>query len=222
METIAPNEIQVLKDKIKALEKTCLFYYAIINQVPSHLYITNSEERETWLNRINVDMLPYTIEDIKHTDYEDYLKKAIPFTGHYNNTDKLNHENQKIRSTANIEKNVCFNCLTIVNNVELDDKKLTLLNDDDKLANQVQNQPPIEMILTDNLKFDNNLLLNILTKREIEVINWVCKGLSSKRIAQELHLSLYTIETHRKNVYRKLKLRDIPSLVLYCKEMGLV
>ncbi|MEW4922778.1 LuxR C-terminal-related transcriptional regulator [Algibacter sp. 2305UL17-15] len=45
-----------------------------------------------------------------------------------------------------------------------------------------------------------------LTKRELQVLKFVGQGNSSFKIAKELNLSLSTIETHRKNIRKKLKL----------------
>lgn len=43
-----------------------------------------------------------------------------------------------------------------------------------------------------------------LTKREIEILKRVKQGLTSEQIADELSLSFYTVQTHRKNISQKL------------------
>jgi DNA-binding CsgD family transcriptional regulator len=47
-----------------------------------------------------------------------------------------------------------------------------------------------------------------LTKREIEICNLIKNGLSSKQVAQMLHLSIRSVENHRKNIRRKLDLTN--------------
>lgn len=47
-----------------------------------------------------------------------------------------------------------------------------------------------------------------LTRREIEVCNMIRNGLASKEIARMLHLSIRSVENHRKNIRRKLKLTN--------------
>ena len=42
-----------------------------------------------------------------------------------------------------------------------------------------------------------------LSSREVEIVQLLCEGLSSKEIARQLHLSTKTIENHRYNIYRK-------------------
>ncbi|GAB3568695.1 response regulator transcription factor [Spirosoma luteolum] len=43
-----------------------------------------------------------------------------------------------------------------------------------------------------------------LTKREIDVLKAISQGLTSEQIASQLNLSYFTVQTHRKNVNRKL------------------
>ena len=61
-----------------------------------------------------------------------------------------------------------------------------------------------------------------LTSREIEIIKLVVKGKTGKEIADELFLSLYTVDTHRKNILAKLKLKNIADLVRFAFEHHLV
>jgi DNA-binding NarL/FixJ family response regulator len=55
-----------------------------------------------------------------------------------------------------------------------------------------------------NVIIDAFSKLHQLTKREIEILNLVKKNYTSEQIAETLHLSYYTIETHRKNINLKL------------------
>jgi two-component system response regulator NreC len=54
-----------------------------------------------------------------------------------------------------------------------------------------------------------------LTSREREVLQLLAEGKANKEIAGALHLSPYTIETHRRNLQDKLNLHSFPELVLY-------
>lgn len=56
---------------------------------------------------------------------------------------------------------------------------------------------------------------NTLSAREIDVIGHIKKGLSSKEIAQELNLSVKTVEVHRYNILKKLKLKNVAAMVNY-------
>ena len=67
-----------------------------------------------------------------------------------------------------------------------------------------------ELILDENKDVPN---VNALTEREIQIINLIKEGQSSKEIAVQLNISLKTVEVHRHNVLKKLKLKNSASLV---------
>lgn len=70
--------------------------------------------------------------------------------------------------------------------------------------------------------FDDFLKKFKLTRREVDIIRLVCREFSSKQIAAELHLSEFTVNTHRKNIQRKLNVKNVAGLVAFAKEHQLV
>jgi two-component system response regulator NreC len=54
-----------------------------------------------------------------------------------------------------------------------------------------------------------------LSPREREVLQLLSEGNTNKEISTKLHVSVKTVETHRSNMMRKLKLHTIAELVLY-------
>lgn len=54
-----------------------------------------------------------------------------------------------------------------------------------------------------------------LSDRECEVLRLVAKGLSSKEIADNLNISIHTVNTHRKNITRKTDIRSVAGLAVY-------
>ena len=61
-----------------------------------------------------------------------------------------------------------------------------------------------------------------LSRREIEVVQLLCEGLSSKEIARQLHISPKTVENHRYNTYRKCEVDSIATLMRHAIQHGLV
>ncbi len=61
-----------------------------------------------------------------------------------------------------------------------------------------------------------------LTTREIEIISLIEKELSNKQIAEKLFLSERTVETHRKNIFRKTNTASVIGLVKYAYEHKLI
>ena len=56
---------------------------------------------------------------------------------------------------------------------------------------------------------------NRLTSREREILQLISEGNTAKQVASILGLSSKTVETHRSNLSRKLKIHDVTSLVRY-------
>jgi DNA-binding NarL/FixJ family response regulator len=55
--------------------------------------------------------------------------------------------------------------------------------------------------------------INSLTEREMDVINLIRHGSSSKEISAKLKISIKTVEVHRHNILKKLKLKNAASLI---------
>jgi DNA-binding NarL/FixJ family response regulator len=81
----------------------------------------------------------------------------------------------------------------------------------------------VKNILSDQMlnEEDNAAGLNQLSEREIEVINQIRDGLSSKEIADRLAISIKTVEVHRHNILKKLKVKNTASLINYINSSGL-
>lgn len=60
----------------------------------------------------------------------------------------------------------------------------------------------------------------ILSKREMDIIELVIDGLSASEIANTLFLSESTIETHKKHIHKKLGVKNLAELIKKMKELG--
>lgn len=63
---------------------------------------------------------------------------------------------------------------------------------------------------------------NSLTMREKEVLQLVAEGYSTHRIADSLHISTKTVETHRRKIMTKLEIKTIAGLTKYAIKEGYV
>lgn len=61
-----------------------------------------------------------------------------------------------------------------------------------------------------------------LSPREYEVLKLITKGFKTVEIADKLNVSVHTINSHRKNILKKLKLKSPAELIVYAMESGLV
>jgi two-component system, NarL family, response regulator NreC len=62
----------------------------------------------------------------------------------------------------------------------------------------------------------------LLTTREREVLQLLAEGKANKDVAAILNLSLYTVETHRSNIFQKLSLHSSAELILYAVRKGMI
>jgi two-component system response regulator NreC len=62
----------------------------------------------------------------------------------------------------------------------------------------------------------------LLTTREREILQLFAEGKAVKEIASILDLSLYTVETHRSNIFQKLNLHSTAELILYAVRKGVI
>lgn len=63
---------------------------------------------------------------------------------------------------------------------------------------------------------------DMLTRRENEILQLVVKGHTSKEIAEQLYISLHTVENHRKHLFQKLDVKNVTSLVQKAIVLGLI
>jgi two-component system, NarL family, response regulator NreC len=69
---------------------------------------------------------------------------------------------------------------------------------------------------------DSHDTYHLLSDREKEVLTLVAKGYANKEIAEQLVISVKTVETHKGNLMEKLQMRTRPELVEYAVKKGLL
>ena len=88
-----------------------------------------------------------------------------------------------------------------------------------------------ELVLSDSIHFFDALESEmiktnrkteeaVLSKRELEIAKMVCKELTSDTIAKTLSLSLHTVNTHRKNILKKIEGKNPIDLMNHLKSIG--
>lgn len=79
-----------------------------------------------------------------------------------------------------------------------------------------------QIVRMDQFKLKHFKQFQQLTDRELEVLSLLANGLNNPKIADKLFLSRQTVETHRKNLKRKLELRSFRDLMRYAFAFNLV
>jgi DNA-binding NarL/FixJ family response regulator len=63
---------------------------------------------------------------------------------------------------------------------------------------------------------------SMLSKREIQVLTLICKGLTTAEISDQLFISIKTVEGHRKNLLEKTRMSNSVSLAVYAIKNGII
>lgn len=85
--------------------------------------------------------------------------------------------------------------------IEINDTKLKVVN---KLSQLMQESDKQDK--TDDVE---------LSKREIDVLVAVAKGMMNKEIADQMNISIHTVISHRKNITRKTGIKSVSGLTVY-------
>lgn len=96
---------------------------------------------------------------------------------------------------------------------------------DDVLAGRLYLSPAVaEQVIRDYVRLadpQEGSALSVLSGREREVMQLIADGRSTKEIAGDLHLSVKTVESHRKQIMDKLGLHSVAELTKYAVREGL-
>lgn len=80
----------------------------------------------------------------------------------------------------------------------------------------------LEIVMAPHEEAGKNCEPTDLSKREFEVLELIAKGFRTADIAEKLFVSIHTINSHRKNILKKLKLKSPAQLIVYAIESKLV
>ena len=61
-----------------------------------------------------------------------------------------------------------------------------------------------------------------LSPRELEVARLIAHGSTGKEISSDLRLSENTVETHRKNIFKKLQVKNIAAMIMAMFRLGIL
>ena len=82
--------------------------------------------------------------------------------------------------------------------------------------------PSISRQVVDSYLHGGPTGLDLLSPRQREILQLIAEGKSTREIAESLHLSVKTIETHRAQLMERLDIHDTAGLVRYALRKGLI
>jgi RNA polymerase sigma factor (sigma-70 family) len=215
------KENELLKSRIQSLE-------SLLNNVPAMLYThRNSTKTVNWCNRYMEDVTGYTMAEMNSMGL-DFFKDIM----HPDDFDLAVIAQQSFKENKNIFGGVLrFRKRGTDNWVWLAGIAIPYTRDEQGRVQEVicafvdmtlamDTNDQLTEAMLDVMRRKHEDLISKLTPREREILKLTVKGLNNKEIAAELNLSRYTIETHRKNIRIKLKVRNTTELIALARKVG--
>lgn len=224
------DKVAKLEQELRRLRDKCDFLEKVIHEVPANIYISNLDQGLVWCNRTNEETLGYTLEEILEMGGMNYLKaivhpedqtipeESITHYQHFNGAEfgglfRARHKNES-------EYKWFVGWAKAFSKNEQGEVKEVVCVDVD-MSPRMNTEEQLVLALKENLQQKNRLLVQGLRKREIEILHLICKGCSTREIAEKLYISPNTVSTHRKSIQRKLGTSNVADLVSLGKEAGM-
>jgi DNA-binding NarL/FixJ family response regulator len=86
----------------------------------------------------------------------------------------------------------------------------------EKMMNTIMGNP------VHNEENSEGMLINSLTKREYQILKLIALEYTTKKICENLFISISTVETHRKNLLKKLKVKNSVGLALFALKNNII
>ncbi|MDT8413486.1 MAG: response regulator transcription factor [Vicingaceae bacterium] len=182
--------------------------------------ITNGEEAVRFIDEhadnIHVVLLDITLPDLNGYEVATFIKKNHPKIKIL----VLTMHNEESYISKMIDIGVHGYILKDSNIRELSSAIKTILEGKPYYSSEVS------AIMINNLMKKNRKIVDIesegLTKREVQIIDMITEGLKSSEIADKLNVSTRTIEVHRRNLMKKLDVKNAAELVGFVLKSKLI
>jgi DNA-binding CsgD family transcriptional regulator len=215
------KENALLKSRIQQLED-------ILNHVPAILYKhQNSVKTVNWCNQYMEEMMGYSLAEMNSLGLDFFKQVMHPedFALAVIAQQSFKNDKQAFGGVLRYRKRGTDNWCWLVGlaipftrNAQggVDEVICAFLD----LSMAMDTNDQLAVALREVVRRHNEDLLIKLTPREKDVLKLAADGLNNKEIADALNLSRHTIETHRKNIRVKLKVRNAAELVTFARKVG--
>jgi DNA-binding CsgD family transcriptional regulator len=168
----------------------------------SDIILAGMAEILTGCNSDEVILLHHSNELMDYPYLSGYILLIIPFN--------IFEKNERLlrRMFSNAKKIKCL-YLNLEEKDENSSKSINIYDNKSLLINKIN-----EFLNTLGAKYEDRML-NELTKREVDVLQLVSKGLANKEVADKLSISIHTVISHRKNISEKTGIKSASGLTMY-------
>lgn len=105
---------------------------------------------------------------------------------------------------------------------EIFKQALDSVKNNDFYVNELVRNKLINYVTNEEGSADNTSTLLNITEGEAQFLRWLCLDKSYKEIAQEMFVSVRTIDSHRDNLFKKLEINTRVGLVVFAIKHGIV
>ncbi|WP_227807487.1 response regulator [Lutibacter profundi] len=186
-------------------------------------YSLNGEDVIDWFKKNTADILILDINmpkidgvGVLQYFFKKGLQQKVIILSSYDDT-KLIKEVLKIGASGFLAKKCAAENIIEAINVVYKGKQYFSKSIQDKLIATFTNNA-----IKSNRESIESSFFSSLTPREIEVLKLIAEQYSSKEISKLLHISINTVETHRKNLISKLNVKNVVGLAIYAVKNNIV
>jgi len=215
------KENEHLKNRIHWLE-------SVLHHVPAMIYsYDNNNKAVTWCNERLAETVGFSSDEMTGMGMEffrnimhpeDFKLAAVAQQSFFNNKTQFGGL-ARIRKKGEIDYRWLLG-LEVPFTHDKNGRVVEIICAFLDLTNAIDTNAQLSEALSAIMRRQNETLFNKLTPREKDVLGMAVKGLNNKEIAHSLNLSRYTVETHRKNIRLKLKVRNTSELVAIARKIG--
>ncbi len=204
------------------------FYKLILDKLPANVYVNQIDDlvdftssKNIYFNPQALGQLSYTREEIDRMGHEFFFKVMHPDDFKVG-PDSISFLDMKegesyggfqriLYKDGNYHWNYGYSAVLEWK----DGKPWRFVNCNIDVDNQMSTLEQFLQLVRENNTLRKKLVLQILTRRELEVAKLIAGGNTDKEISAALFISLKTAKTHRNNIIKKLNLRNTADLVRY-------
>lgn len=215
-----------LPEKLEALKLIAddLPVPIIVQAVPDHALV--------YMNKVGLGILGIDLKELEAIDPREYVTRYFNIDDDKDYAAKINKRLQEVsENTTSYFQQVKSKDGTW--QLYASNTKVFVKNEKGVVTHLVTTASPLDPEhhitikinrLMDDVRFlrNNALIFGKLSVREVEVLKLMALGLSSSEIADQLFIALATVETHRRNIRKKLSLKNNYDAVKFAHAFNLL
>ncbi|TND10598.1 MAG: LuxR family transcriptional regulator [Bacteroidetes bacterium] len=226
--------LKELSEKItrqnRELQKKQELLDLVMNHVPAVIFmIDTTRNRITWVNQRLKQLLGFTTDQAMNGGTK-FLRELI-------GRDDFHHIQQAVEyfnSRKGNEYKTLLHMHDSYNEEHIMSATVAPLQREEKgkvssvicialdVTRQTETQQELKQMLRAMVSNGSDKVIRSITRREYDVLRLIAREYSTKQIAEELNISIPTVETHRRNLLRKVEVKNTAGLVRFAVENMIV